>query len=295
MTKYCCGDGADKLSTPTILALSEQDDEMNTTGLESTTQEAMEEDMEVDLTTDSEDWSPSAVSDTTEDFADLDVRSRPSTPSEEIADAELSDQSEASFSINGVDEMSMLTVRVSERIDNLLHTASLIRDYSADKDLNITQRYGTLSEDRSLEQGNLAGVTNDSKAAERVDQMGNDESVMSAEKGRTVTEAFEALVEPLLRREFGSGFQQSGNAFLKHRLLTAMVWRWRRVCYRNHHASELAASSENPRLWRPRTILHLSYQRSCQLVHLLPRRQRHKLRGMARLLMGEVPYLPTPT
>lgn len=248
VTNYCCGEGADKLSTPTILALSEQDGGMSTTGLEPITQELMEEDMDIDLTTDSEDWSPSGVSDTTEDCADLDVRSRPSTPSEEIADAELSDQSEASFSMNENNEISMLAARVSESIDNLLHTASLIRDYNADKDLNITQRYGTLSEDRSLEQGSPTGAADGSEAVEPVHEMENDENVMSAEKGRTVTEAFEALVEPMLRREFGSGFQQFGNTFLKHRLFTAMVWRWRRVCYRNHHASELADVSAKPKV-----------------------------------------------
>lgn len=251
MTNYCCGDEADKLNTPTVLALSEQDDEMSTSGLESIAQELMEEDMEVDLTMDSEEWSPGGVSNTTEDFADLDVRSRPSTPSEEIADAELSDQSEANFSMNDANEMAMLAVRISENIDNLLNTASLIRDYNADKDLNITHRYGTLSEDHSLEQGSPTGVAEGSEAAERADNTEHDKIVMSAEKGLTVTEAFEALVEPMLKREFGSGFQLFGNTFLQHRLLTAMVWRWRRICYRNHHASDLAAFSEKHKVPEP--------------------------------------------
>ena len=251
MTNYCCGGEADKLSTPTILALSEQDDEMSTTGLESITQELMEEDMEVDLTVDSEEWSPGGVSNTTEDFADLDVRPRPSTPSEDCADAELSDQSEASFSMNETNEIGVLAVRISENIDNLLNTASLIRDHNADKDLNITHRYGTLSEDHSLEQGNFTGVADDSEGAVRADKTEHDESVMSAEKGLTVTEAFEALVEPMLKRELGSGLQLFGNAFLQHRLLTAMVWRWRRICYRNHHAYDLAAFSEKPKTPEP--------------------------------------------
>jgi hypothetical protein len=248
VTTYCCGEGAVKLSTPTILALSEQDDDMSMIGLpEPTPQDPVEEDMDLDPTTDLGEWSLSDIPDSMEDYVDPDAHSKPSTPSEEVTDAELSDQFETDQSTNEIHEISMLANRVSENIDNLLYTASLIRDYNADKDLLITQRYGILSEDRSIEQGSTTEFANDSEAPKRADNMDNNESMKSAENGRTVTEAFAAIIEPMLEREFGTSLQRFDNTFLKNRLSTAMTWRWRRVCYRNHHASDLELFVENPK------------------------------------------------
>lgn len=65
--------------------------------------------------------------------------------------------------------------------------------------------------------------------------------------------AFESYAEPLLNAQMGETFNDEENAWLKERLLRAMMWRWRRICHRHYRAEDLVDTGNNePKLQEQR-------------------------------------------
>lgn len=109
-----------------------------------------------------------------------------------------------------------------ENVEDLLRYAALIRQHSASKvkdreELHSPQRSEEDDSDASHDEGGHASAA-------------------------SLTTRFEIHAKLVLRREFGpERYDDPSLAYLKDRLISAMVRRWRRTCYRHDHAKSLAS------------------------------------------------------
>jgi hypothetical protein len=127
--------------------------------------------------------------------------------------------------------IAILKERIAESIDDLLQSASLIREHNLGTNSRLRRRCAVIAEDSAQDEPLFPTEVPPS----------GDKST-----GRTLSEAMDALATSMLRREFRSEdrFEDPSLAFLRQRLHAAMLWRWRRACYCHAHALDLAANSE---------------------------------------------------